>query len=41
MIFDFSEYELSNISYGGSEKKLGILIKNEPYMLKFQKKTRF
>ena len=41
MIFDFSEYELSNISYGGSEKKLGILIKNEPYMLKFQKKTPF
>jgi len=38
---DYSNYKLSNIQYGGSEKKIGILINNEPYMLKFQKKTPF
>ena len=41
MLIDFSKYELSNIYYGGSEKKIGILIDGEPYMLKFQKKTPF
>ncbi len=40
-IFDFSNYELSNKAYGGSEKKLGVYINHELYMLKFQKKTAF
>lgn len=38
---DFSNYTLSDRYYGGSEKKVGILINNSPYMLKFQKKTAF
>jgi len=41
MFIDFSNYPLSNIYYGGSERKLGILINNERYMLKFQKCTPF
>lgn len=41
MYFDFSNYPLSYIRYGGSERKLGILINGEPYMLKFQKITQF
>lgn len=41
LFYDFSNYELSNRSYGGTEKKLGILIDKMPYMLKFQKKTPF
>lgn len=38
---DFSNYPLSDQYYGGSEKKIGILINDSPYMLKFQKKTAF
>ena len=38
---DYSIYELSNINYGGSERKIGIKIENEYYMIKFQKKTAF
>lgn len=38
---DFSNYPLSDRYYGGSEKKVGILINGSPYMLKFQKKTAF
>ena len=38
---DFSRYPLSGKYYGGTERKLGILIKGIPYMLKFQKKTAF
>lgn len=41
MIHDFSNYKLSNKEYGGSEKKIGILIDGYEYMLKFQKKTAF
>ena len=41
MIYDFTKYPLSLKSYGGSERKIGILINNIPYMLKFQKKTHF
>lgn len=41
MYIDFSNYPLSNIYYGGSERKLGILINNDKYMLKFQKETPF
>ncbi len=40
-VIDFSNYELSGKYYGGSEKKLGIIIDNNDYMLKFQKKTAF
>ena len=38
---DFSNYELSHKSYGGTEKKVGILIDGSSYMLKFQKDTPF
>lgn len=38
---DFSGYELSGKYYGGSEKKLGIIIDGDDYMLKFQKQTAF
>lgn len=41
MLFDFSNYPISDKEYGGSEKKLGILIDGQYYMLKFQKKTVF
>lgn len=41
MYYDFSNFRLSNIRYGGLERKLGILINDEPYMLKFQKVTMF
>ncbi len=40
-IFDFAECLLSGRSYGGSEKKVGVVIGGFPYMLKFQKKTPF
>ena len=40
-ILDFTKYPLSNKQYGGSEKKLGVLIDNIPFMLKFQKTTPF
>lgn len=40
-IFDFKKYPLSHISYGGSVRKIGILIDNQPYMLKFQKRTSY
>ena len=40
-LYDFSNYKLSDRKYGGSEKKLGILINDEPFMLKFQKKNVF
>lgn len=38
---DFSEYDLSGKYYGGSERKLGIVIDGEDYMLKYQKQTAF
>lgn len=38
---DFSKYERSNRYYGGSERKIGILIGESEYMLKFQKVTAF
>lgn len=38
---DFSNCPLSKFYYGGSERKLGILINGERYMLKFQKATPF
>lgn len=41
MYEDFSNCKLSFVNYGGSERKLGILINGERYMLKFQKDTAF
>lgn len=38
---DFSGYELNGKYYGGSEKKEGISINNEDYMIKYQKRTAF
>lgn len=45
-IIDFTNYELGNINYGGSERKLSIVVPDEAgnkcdYMLKFQKSTPF
>ena len=40
-MIDFTYYKLSNIKYGGSEKKIGILVDECPYMLKFQKNEPF
>ncbi len=40
-MFDFSKYELSKIRYGGSERKIGIIINKNNYMIKFQKNTQF
>lgn len=36
---DYSHYPLSNKMYGGSEKKIGILIEGERYIVKFQKES--
>jgi hypothetical protein len=38
---DFSEYDLNGKYYGGSERKEGITIDEEDYMIKFQKQTAF
>lgn len=38
---DFSDYELSNKYYGGSERKEGICIDGEDYMIKYRKATPF
>jgi hypothetical protein len=38
---DFSGYALSNLYYGGSERKIGIMISGSEYMIKFQKATAF
>lgn len=38
---DFSEYKLNGKYYGGSERKEGISIDGEDYMIKFQKQTAF
>ena len=39
--YDFSSYAKSNIFYGGSEKKEGIVIDGSFFMLKYQKNTAF
>ena len=41
MRIDFSNCDLSNISYGGSEKKTGIFFANQRWMLKYRKKTMY
>ena len=38
---DFSEYELNGKYYGGSERKEGITLAGEDYMIKYQKQTAF
>jgi hypothetical protein len=38
---DFSGYNHSDLYYGGSERKIGIIISGSEYMLKFQKATAF
>ncbi|WP_165043885.1 HipA domain-containing protein [Adlercreutzia sp. ZJ138] len=38
---DFSSCTLSNRYYGGTERKIGVIVNDEPYMLKFQKRTAF
>lgn len=40
-ITDFSKYAISRQYYSGSERKIGIKIKDEEYILKFQKETSF
>lgn len=36
-LIDFTYCQLTNTFYGGSEDKIGIIYKNEPYILKFPK----
>ena len=38
---NFSEYELNGMYYGGSERKEGITLADEDYMIKYQKQTAF
>ncbi|WP_172135108.1 HipA domain-containing protein [Adlercreutzia sp. ZJ473] len=38
---DFTSCELSNRYYGGTERKIGVIVGDEPFMLKFQKRTAF
>lgn len=38
---DLSEYELNGKYYGGSERKEGIVLDGEDYMVKYQKQTAF
>lgn len=38
---DFSKYELNGKYYGGSERKEGITIDGDDYMIKFRKQTAF
>ena len=38
---DFTNYKKSNTYFGGSEKKLGLIISGNEYMIKFQKQTEF
>ena len=38
---NFSEYELNGMYYGGSERKEGITLAGEDYMIKYQKQTAF
>ncbi len=38
---DYSRYPLNNRFYSGSERKVGLTIKGENYILKFQKLTAF
>ena len=38
---DFSAYPKTSTYFGGSERKIGIMIGESEYMVKFQKKTAF
>lgn len=39
MRIDFTNYPLSNVIYGGADKKTGIIFSNKRWMLKYRKKT--
>ena len=41
MILDVSKYNVSQEYYGGSERKIGLIINGEEYIIKFQKETNF
>ena len=41
MRIDFTNSKLSNVIYGGSEKKTGIIFANQKWMLKYRKKTMY
>lgn len=38
MVLDYSNYEKNNKFYNGRERKLGIIVHNENYMIKFQRR---
>ncbi len=40
-MIDFSNYKTTSTYYGGSEKKFGVMIGTNEYMIKFQKYTNF
>lgn len=40
-MIDYTNYPVSERYYGGTEKKIGVLISGSEYMLKFQKHTAF
>lgn len=40
-VLDFSDYPKTNTYYGGSEKKISVLVNGSEYMLKFQKADSF
>ena len=40
-MMDYSEFPLSGRYYGGTEKKIGVLVNGSEFMLKFQKQTAF
>ena len=40
-MIDFSKYSKTNTFYGGSERKFGVNIDGNEYMIKFQKKNNF
>ena len=40
-MMDYSDYPLSGRYYGGTEKKIGVLVDGSEFMLKFQKRTAF
>lgn len=39
MILDYSSYEINNKFYNGKERKLGIVVHEEKYIIKFQRKV--
>lgn len=41
MIRDYSKFKVNNKYYSGSEKKIGITVNGEDYIIKFQTKEDF